>query len=129
MDLQKLLNQRRKRKISDFNIAELLDIYLSISTYMSQDRMRPVENIYNIATRLKFKNISHMPEAVKNCGTFISLKAEYEKFKVISSSAEFAGTIRACLNFPQKYFTRPVLRAKFKQTLIFYPYPPKSFDK
>ncbi len=39
MDLQKLLNQWRRRKISDFNIAELLDIYLCISAYMSQDRM------------------------------------------------------------------------------------------
>lgn len=71
MDLQQLLNQRRKRKISDFNIAKLPDIYLGISAYMIQDGMYPVENIYNIAVELKFKNISHMLEVVKNCVTFI----------------------------------------------------------
>lgn len=71
MDLQQLLNQRRKRKISDFNIAKLPDIYLGISAYMIQDGMYPVENIYNITVELKFKNISHMLEVVKNCVTFI----------------------------------------------------------
>lgn len=76
MDLQKLLNQRRKRKISDFNIAKLPDIYLGISTYMIQDGMYPVENIYNTTIGMKFKNISHMLEVVKNCVTFIPLKAD-----------------------------------------------------
>lgn len=76
MDLQKLLNQRRKRETSDFNIAELPDIYLGISAYMIQDGMRPVKNLYDMTAGLKFKNISHMLEAVKNCGTFILLKAD-----------------------------------------------------
>lgn len=69
-ELQKIIGQWKRRKITDSTVTKLLDLYLGMTAYMDGERAYPVENFYDISVGLRFKNTRCMTEAVRQCGSF-----------------------------------------------------------
>lgn len=69
-ELQKTIGLWKSRKITDSVIPKLLNLYLGLIPYMSNEQVYPVENFYDISMALAFKNAKFLAEAVKRCGSF-----------------------------------------------------------
>lgn len=111
-ELQKMIGQWKRRKITDSTVTKLLELYLGMTAYMDSERAYPVENFYDISVGLRFKNTRCMTEAVRQCGSFgivpegnvYGMKAFYsvlwhEKTAVEELPEEVLGTLPG--NFPQ----------------------------
>lgn len=69
-ELQKIIKQWKKYRITDSAIPKLLELYLGLTAYMNSEKTYPIENFYDISLALKFKNARFLIESVKQCRTF-----------------------------------------------------------